>query len=237
MYNFGVPQGGPQHYTGQLNTDILPHQPDLVLAFVSIGHDLAAGPLAPPVPDWRELHVLQFRNRHWSPPLAQAATGFHDPHRAADYESYLRLTSRRLNVCRTPIEPAMKAHWRDTTEQLQRTAAACRERQLTLGLVLVPGDFQICSTLCEAASRRAGLEPRQIDLELPQRRLAGFAQQHGLPLIDLTPHLRAATPSPFGRHECDLNEHGQAIASRVIAAWIERRYASHLAAITSDLYP
>jgi hypothetical protein len=237
VFNFGVSRGGPQHYASQLQEDILPHQPDLVLAFVSIGHDLAVRPAAPPTHDWRELRVLQFRSRHCTPPLAHAAAGFGDPQRPADYESYLRLTSRRLTVCRTPIEHSMKAHWRDTTEQLQRTAAACRDRQLTLGLVLVPGDFQISSALCEAATRRAGLESRQLDLELPQRRLAGFAQQHGLPLIDLTPHLRAATPSPFGRHECDLNEHGQAIASRVIAAWIERRYASHLAALSDDIYP
>ena len=224
VYNFGVPRGGPQHYVAQLTADILPHQPDLVLAFVSIGHDLGrparrrrtrAG-LAPICACCKA-----FRSRHWSPPFAQAASEFHDPNRTADYESYLRLTSRRLTVCRTPIEPAMKAHWRDTTEQLERTAAACRQRQLTLGLVLVPGDFQICTALCEAASRRAGIEPRQLDLELPQRRLAGFAQKHGLQLIDLTPHFRAAAASPFGRHECDLNEHGQAIASRVIAAWLE----------------
>jgi hypothetical protein len=236
VYNFGVSRGGPPHYVNQLQEDILPHQPDLVLAFVSIGHDVALRPATPPTHDWRDLRVLHFRDRHCTPPLAQAAAGSFDSQRAGDYESYLRLTSRRLSVCRTPIEPAMKAHWRDTTEQLQRTVAACRERQLTLGIVLVPGDFQISATLCAAASRRAGLEPRQLDLELPQRRLAGFAQQHGLPLIDLTPHLRAASPAPFGRQECELNENGHAIASRVIAAWIERRYASHLAALTDDEY-
>ena len=110
VYNFGLSRGGPPHYVNQLQEEILPHQPDLVLAFVSIGHDLAVRPAAAPTHDWRDLRVLQFRNRHCTPPFAQAAAGFLDSQRAADYESYLRLTSRRLSICRTPIEPAMKAH-------------------------------------------------------------------------------------------------------------------------------
>ena len=231
LRDFSVSRATPCHYASHFESDIAPAAPDLLLAFLSIGHDFAALEASPAPSDWRRLWLVELgqmfcASQAWGAEMVPTVS------MQPDYDAYLRITSRRLMVCRTPIEPTVEQQWQRSVADVERLGRACRERGVPLALILVPADFQVSDRLRDAAVKRTGIEARKFDLNLPQRRLAGLAQRLDATLVDLTPHLRAAGTSAFARHCSELNDHGQAVASRVVGAWLERRYASLLAAAT-----
>jgi hypothetical protein len=229
VYNFGLPHSTPRHYVAQLTSEVTRFQPELVLVFLSIGHDIVSQEPMRSEYDWRSLRLVQCGSRLLQVPTACAASDRHAP---ADlgYEEYVRASGHHLAVCRTPIDADMQRHWRATTGHLDQLATHCRERGIAIGLVLVPCEFQVSSALCQTASRRMGYDAAQLDLELPQRRLARFAQERNLPVIDLLPHFRACGFSPYRRHASELNEQGNELATQVIGAWLETRYGPQIAA-------
>jgi hypothetical protein len=84
------------------------------------------------------------------------------------------------------------------------------------------------AALRDVLLRRAGYEPGDLDWELPQRRLATFAQQRQVPLIDLTPHLQLQTGT-FARYEQQFSPVGHAIAADVIGHFVRTRLHPTLA--------
>jgi hypothetical protein len=227
VYNFGVPEIGPSNYAAQLKADVAGFRPDLVLAFISIGDDITTAPLgaeAPSAFDWRSLRSLQWIGGTLGLSTRIASPCDSVPSAPADYEGYLRHSAHRLAICRTPIEPAMHQRWRQTMGHLDGLVRACRRRSIAVALVLVPSEFQVCPGLCETLSRRVGYEANQIDLELPQRRLAGFAHERSLPVLDLLPHFRASASSPYNRHQCQLSDHGNQLVTETIGGWLQTRF-------------
>ncbi len=225
VYNFGVPEIGPAGYSPQLTRDVARFQPDLVLVFLSVGDDIlpiASQRLTAEPYDWRSLQTV----RLVSPTLTARPKHFSFGVESSplDYESFLHASTRRLAVCRTPIEPAIHKQWHVTIGYLDGAVKTCKQRGMAVGLVLVPDEFQVCPRLCETVSRRAGCEPTQIDLELPQRRLVGFAQERSLPVLDLLPHFRASNVSPYGRHQRQLSDHGNKLVTDVVGGWLQSRY-------------
>ncbi|HEX4150548.1 MAG TPA: hypothetical protein VHY20_16235, partial [Pirellulales bacterium] len=173
---------------------------------------------------------LSAARRLWRPPLAAPAD---EPATGLDYESYLRLTGDRLLWCRTPLNQPAQRRWNELLAQLQRLATQCGKKHVALALVLVPADYQVSPLLCQAAGRRVGCDPKGLDLELPQRRLISFATDHDAAVIDLLPHFRAATQSPFCRQHQRLSEHGHRIAGRVIGDWLGAHFGARMAAKTN----
>jgi len=90
--------------------------------------------------------------------------------------------------------------------------------------VVVPGQFQVSASLCEMLRRRLGYEPRELDLDLPQRRFTTFAQDRELPLLDLLPYLRRCEASPYVPNDYQWNELGKTAAAEAIGGWLESRY-------------
>lgn len=230
VYNFGLAQAGPRDYAAQLASDVSPFRPDLVLAFISAGADIAQGGSPPGMFDWRSLSSVQWGARYLGrttqPGFAPAASC-----EALDYESYLRSLAPRLAVCRTPIDATMRRQWEEAVEHLDDLVRQCRKRHIAVGLVLVPSEFQVNAALCEALRRRTGYEAGEVDLDLPQRRLARFAHERNLPVIDLLPHFRASGESPYCRRQGEFSDQGNEIATRIIGGWLQARFGTQIAAL------
>ncbi len=229
MYNFGLRQSGPREFVTQVEADVVRYRPQLVLTFLNLGDDL----LLPVEPlrtyDWRSLRMVQWTAHSLHMPLFRSSDPVLTGTLPTSYEQRLHVESARLAVCRTPIDPAMQRRYHDLTQQLRRLAQTCRKHQVPVALVLVPSEFQISSVLRETLMRRAGYEPRQIDLDLPQRRLASFAHEQQLPVIDLLPYFRSASSTPYASDSGELSESGSALTVQVLGGWLQSRYGNQLA--------
>ena len=80
-------------------------------------------------------------------------------------------------------------------------------------------------TLC----RRAGYRSDEVDVHLPQRQLASFAQQHDLPIIDLLPHFGRTQQSTFTSTGCQWNDLGNCRAAEAVGAWLRQQCATRVA--------
>lgn len=235
IYNFGIPQAGPREYAAQLAHDVVQFRPDLVLAFFSVGDDLTEELPLPGVFDWRGLRMYQLSARNRS--LGERC----DPRKAAlaeaSREAYLRRCAPHLAVCRTPIDDRMSARWQEAKSHLTQMAAVCRRQQIPLALVVVPGPFQVNSTLCDALRRQAGYEPGQVDLHLPQRRLAALAGEQSIPVVDLLPYFQSSGEATYERYQHELNDHGNQLATDVIGRWVEQQYRTQIASARHAAVP
>ena len=209
-----------------LASEAIAARPDLVLWFVSPDEELAR---ETPEADW-----FDWRNIY----LAHAVAGYLGASRptpavvetrAADRQSQVSSCELRLIACRTPLDETMHARWGKLESEIKSVAAACNRQHIPLAIVLVPGDFQINRELSDAARRRLGWEPTQVDLELPQRRLAAFAAQEKLAIYDLLPCLSQAEESPYARHSSHWNDAGHELAAISVGRWLNARYGTMIA--------
>jgi len=197
---------------------------DLVLIVLPVCEDLAREAIQTSVFDWRQLELaslLRDGSRNETPtPTA----------RSQDFETYLGEVNAHLAACRTPLNDTMRKRWERTYTSLDRAIAGCRAADVPMALVVVPGEFQLNPGLRDTLLRRGGVASEQFDLELPQRRLAGYAQQREVPLVDLLPHLRLCREAVYERHATTLNEQGNQAAASAISGWLASRYGDRLAA-------
>ncbi len=197
---------------------------DLVLVVLPVCEDLSRERAATNVFDWRHLELAALI-------AADAPLERRDaPIGSKDFETFLGQVGPQLAACRTPLSDVMHARWQRTYATLDRTMAGCRQADVPLALVVVPGEFQLNSGLRDTLLRRSGVSPDQFDPDLPQRRLAGFAQQRGLPLVDLLPHLRICREAVYQRHATSLNDRGNQAAASAIGGWLTSRFGDRLAA-------
>lgn len=202
-------------------------RPDLALAVFSVCENLAHEPATQSLFDWRQLELVRLVGGN---NLAARDTGFASSQTTdKGFESYLGAMGPQLVACRTPIDDAMRARWQRTFSALDNVVAGCRERRIPVGLVLVPSQFQVNRTLCETLARRMGYSAEQIDVDLPQRNLAGFAEHRQVPLLDLLPHLRLQRESIYLPGAATWNERGNTAAAAAIGGWLESRYGGQLA--------
>jgi hypothetical protein len=226
IYNFGIPQAGPREYSAQLAHDVARFRPDLVLTFFSVGDDLTEELPLPGWFDWRGLRMYQLGARSSS--LGERSTAAEQPLECSR-EAYLRRCASHLAVCRTPIDEAMSDRWQETTSYLAQMAHFCRRQQTPLALVVVPGPFQVNATLCDALRRQAGYEPGQVDLHLPQRRLAALAAEQGLPVVDLLPYFESSGAGLYERYQAHWNDEGNQLAADIVGRWIEQHFRTQIA--------
>ncbi len=209
----------------RLADEIERSESDLVLAVLPVCQDLAREPVQLGYFDWRQFELALFLAGEQPPEPAAAP-----PARHRDFEAFLNHLAPQLAACRTPIDDVTHTRWQRTYASLDRVIKGCRQVQVPLALVIVPGEFQVDPALAKTLLRRNGLSTEQFDAELPQRRLAGFAESRGLPTIDLLPHLRLCRQSVYERHTTALNEHGNRAAVSAIGGWLQSRYGQHLTA-------
>ena len=227
VYNFGIPRAGPREYAAQLMHDVVRFRPDLVITFISVGDDLTEELPLPGWFDWRGLRMYQLGARKTS--LGERFVGDRADSPDVSRETYLRRCSSHLAVCRTPIDGCMTARWQETNSHLAQMVRFCRRQEMHLALVVVPGPFQVNPTLCDALRRQAGYKPEQVDLHLPQRRLAALAAEQGMPVVDLLPYFNSSSQTPYERYQREFNDYGNQVAADVVGRWIEQHYRTQIA--------
>ena len=236
IYNFGIPGAGPREYAVQLAQEVIAYKPDMVLTFISVGDDVTDELPLPGVFDWKSLGVYQLGARCLGTPhgiIAQPSCGHPAVDCLADREVYLQAACSRLAVCRTPIDQRMCGRWNETLAHLKAIVDTCERSKIAAALVLVPAEFQVSRPLCESLCRRAGYDQGQLDLDLPQRRLAAFADEHQVPVLDLLPHFRASRSAGYRRNERTWTDAGHDLAVEAVGQWLQRRYATQVAAASS----
>lgn len=213
---------------GDVSQRLAAIRPDVALAVISVCENLAHEPAAVSWFDWRQLEVARWAAGQSAAPartVEQAAiVGGGD-----DFESFLRAIAPQLAACRAPVDAVMRARWQRTFSALDEVVVSCRKQQVPLGLVLVPGQFQVNRNLCETLIRRMGHTAEQIDVDLPQRSLAGFAEHRKLPVLDLLPHLRLSQHPLYQPNATTWNERGNTAAAAAIGGWLESCYGGQLA--------
>lgn len=228
FYNFGAPRTGPREYAATLADKVLAFDPDLVLTCISVGDDVTDRLRLPDNFDWQALHVYHFGLRT----LALEIPGPTDNpllHPPDDRETYLHRAAQRLAVCRSPLDRRMQRRWQDTFAHLDELSGKCRSRNVPLVLVVAPCDAQLDARLCRTLCRRLGCRVDEVDVHLPQRRLAQFSRQRNIPSIDLLPHFQLSNEAVYCLNGNQWSEHGNRLAADVIRRWLERRFAVRLA--------
>ena len=222
FYNFALPRTVPADYALQIQNEVAEYQPQMVLAFLSLGNDLLQEP-DESLFDWKRLHTyrwgvewLKDTSVRWIETSVAAAPA---NHQGDSYQDFLQQTMGQLAICRTPIDPRMHERWDAFYADLKRLVLTCDEANLPLALVLTPSEFQVNPVLAGTLRRRAGLQEEDLDWDLPQRRLATFAKQNKVQLIDLTPHLKLQS-GVFVRNNKRLNAQGHAVAADVVGHFV-----------------
>src|SRR5262249_21177380 len=109
--------------------------------------------------------------------------------------------------------------WRRALAHLDDLVTECRAKGTPVAVVLIPDEFQVNPEVLALAREAASVSSSELDLELPQRRLAAFFKSHDLPCLDLLPAFAEArdTSAPRDTH---WNEAGTRLAADKIAEWL-----------------
>ncbi len=105
----------------------------------------------------------------------------------------------------------------------ERVVRHCAKKNIPVTLVLVPGEFQLSSSLTAAFCRRMQLEPTDLELALPQRRWSALAEHLQVSKIDLLPALREKGEIVYLPNSAEWNERGQTIVAETIARDLKNR--------------
>lgn len=214
-------------------------EPNLVLVFVAVSHRLSSRAAPASWFDWRAWRVATMfvDAEAASEPKTNIATvaavappqGQHSAQHAQQQtqqrqEQHLRDGVRTLRLCRTETDETVDEAWQDLWTRLAGLNRHCTRRGAELALVVVPAEFQVRPELYSVLRRRGGFTPEELDIELPQRRLAAFAHEQSIAVIDLLPHLRAAGAPVFERHAERLNAAGNRVTADTLARWLAVHY-------------
>jgi lysophospholipase L1-like esterase len=104
-----------------------------------------------------------------------------------------------------PQDPLWQQSWRIAEGNLARIFASARQRGVSAALVIFPYAFQL-----DAPEATAG----------PQRRLAAFAREQGVPVLDLLPVLAASREQALFLDASHLSGSGHEVAADSIAAFL-----------------
>lgn len=117
------------------------------------------------------------------------------------------------SLAREPDAPAVQRAWEITLDELRRLVAACRERKTPVALIAFPFTFQFEDPAA---------------LSAPQRLLARFAAEQGVPFLDLLPPLAervaagAATPEDLFLDVDHPSVRGSEEMAELVLAFLER---------------
>jgi hypothetical protein len=226
VYNFGVSGAGPREYQAILHRDVWAFQPDLVLLSIFVGNDITETLATPRYMDPRQNGVYLLLTRGWrlarenwrqrsSPPAGPKRL----PAPGLSPKTFREVEARRLEVCLRTVPGALEKKWRRVLTHLEYLATDCRRREVPLAVVLIPDEFQVNPAVLGEALEERKLSSRELDLELPQRRLAGFFRERGVRCLDLLPIFRGV-PDTYALRDTHWNVRGNRLAAREIARWL-----------------
>jgi hypothetical protein len=220
--HFGLADLGPAEWTSQFLTDVLPRRPHLVLVCVSADDVINA----PEAADWLESRALRWVGGVLDTPARAAGRPASD----GDFESFVRRRSAVIAACRTDDDPSLARRRRDAQHALGRLVRQCRLHDIGVGLVLTPGEYQLASSLATSYCRNQGLDAGRIDVDLPQRRWAAYADKLEVASVDLLPAFRGAGAAMYEPTSVRWTDQGHAVAAETIGRWLSSAYGESLAA-------
>jgi hypothetical protein len=236
VYNFGVSSTGPREYRLILNQHVWTFQPDLVLVSVFVGNDITEMLPTPRYLDPRQhcLYLLLARGSRLLRELwrQRPQETNQDRGRIGNPSHLDRLTAgtlseatfreveaRRLAVCLQRLPPGMEKKWQRTLADLDRIVKDCRQRQVPVAFVLIPDEFQVNPQVLNDALQASSLDPNDVDLDLPQRRLRGFFAERNVPCLDLRPAFEEI-PDTYAPRDTHWNTRGNRLAAQRISNWL-----------------
>jgi hypothetical protein len=220
VYNFAIPQAGPREYAAQLRREVLDYRPDLIVVLVSIGDDITEQLPAPGLFDIRGLHLYQLAASTWQQPGSQGNRQSACEQESTAHGEFMTRAERQLIVCRTPIDDSIRGHWDESCSHLDDLIRHSQRRNVEVALVAVPSACQVCPSLCKQLQKRLGYAATNVDLDLPQRRLAAFASGRQVTWIDLLPALRETSAPAFERSSHELSAAGNQAVAQTLEHWI-----------------
>lgn len=141
---------------------------------------------------------------------------------------YLRIQDQRLPVFEVNPPGFMEALWRRAERSLIEFDRVCRERGVSWTLLVIPDELQVDPEVRDALLRALGRPASRYDFDAPQRRIAAFAERHGIPVLDLLPAMRAAhRPGDrlYKPNDTHWNERGNLLAGETLAERLARDLA------------
>lgn len=227
VYNFGISSTGPREYLAVLQEDVWQFEPDIIVVCVFVGNDITESLATPHGMSIRKSALYQFltragrlaRERARQPVLSIASSADQFPRPPLAEQTFREIEARRLLVCQTPPPAGMEKKWQSALSYLRQIIQDCQRRQVPVGLVLIPDEFQVDFDVLAAALQDANLCHEEVDLDLPQRRLRDFCADQGVPCLDLKPFFDGVLDA-YAFRDTHWNVRGNRLAAEKMAAWI-----------------
>jgi hypothetical protein len=238
-----------------LQREGLSYRPDLVVGSFYVGNDVDFG-YVDPHPLYKEslriYHVAMRLAEIWRESRRKGSTlrealageaGTGDVAAAAEvfqfsHERYVRQQRRHLRLCRRERNADDEREWRFSLDAVARIAKLCQERGIPFVLVVSPDAYQTDPDVLEMAlaglpddGRYPPWSADDFDLDAPQHRIAHFAEQRAIALLDLLPAFAAARARGEGPFFLERNNHWNAAGNRVAALALARFLAPKLAGL------
>ncbi len=217
---------GPEHYLAVLKTFGLKFNPDVVVAGLYVENDITDWlDLAPQpgLPDrgYRERALYAVNNF-----LEQRSHFFIFARARLDYPLW-RLGLRPYyfpEVFRTPVSQELEAHWQKTYRALSQISSQCAKINADFLVMLIPTLYQVSEKVWHKTLQVEDLDPQDVELDLPQKRLRAFAARESIECLDLLRHFRSAGESQdlYFRLDRHWNEAGHALTAELLAEEISK---------------
>jgi hypothetical protein len=163
------------------------------------------------------------RERARQPVLSIASSADQFPRPPLAEATFREIEARRLLVCQTPPPAGLEKKWQRALFHLEQIMADCKSRQVPVGFVLIPDEFQVHSAVLTTALRDANLGHDDVDLDLPQGRLRAFCADQTVPCLDLKPFFEDV-PDTYAFRDTHWNVRGNHLAAEKMATWLNRRF-------------
>ncbi len=243
IYNLGIHNASPREYLDVLEREGLRYDPDLVVLSFYVGNDVSLGYVDPhPLykDSLRSFHVLDRMiklKKAKAKAAAEAETG--KVRLKMSPERYARQQRRHMRLSRRG-EPDLEDErkWAAALGAVARVAAICRERGIAMMIVVAPDAFQVdadvlAMALAGVPEKAAEYPPWKLedfDLLAPQARVAAFAAEAEIELLDLMPAFDAANARGEGPFYLERNAHwnepGNLVAGEALAEALTPRVAA-----------
>jgi hypothetical protein len=138
-------------------------------------------------------------------------------------ENFREVEARRLAVCLRDPSGSLEKNWRRSLGWLQDIVDECHAHQVPLAVVLIPDEFQVNLTVLDKALTVAPWQREELELELPQRRLAAFFAGRGVPCLDLLPSFRGV-PDTYAVRDTHWNVRGNRLAADCLTRWFKESF-------------
>jgi hypothetical protein len=224
--NFGLSGAGPRDYLAILRHDVLRDPPDSVLLCFYVGNDVTDSLPRPRYFDVRQ-NAFYTLGGEWLESvrgLAPQPSEEGEPQRLTAFvpseDWLLGHESRQLQVCLTSEPPRMRESWSRTESLLQELSDECSRHGIALRFLCIHDRFQVDAGVLDAACRRAGVGQSDLDLDMPQRRLAAWCAERDIPFLDLRTAL-ADRPGMFAGFDTHWSAEGNRRAAAAVARWCE----------------